>query len=116
MLFNNVKSFFNSSVRFLIISALATLLFISNVLPVAAATSRPNEGEANLGEIQRKTDELSQSSPLNLKEVQKATEEGGLNEAQGSADKEKMISPEEASSSDVEENVKGFFSKIKNSK
>jgi hypothetical protein len=118
MLLSQIKSFFKTSVRFLIVTVLATILLISSAFPAAAATSRPEEGEANLNEIQKRTDDIAKQAPPSLKDVQKGTEEGGLNEVQGKADIEKMVKPGDAKEAapPIVEEVKGFFSKDKDSR
>jgi hypothetical protein len=87
-------------------------LFISNTFPAQAATSNPRDGEANLNEIQRKTDDVGYSNPQNIHEVTKEAQKG-LNEVQGDADKDKMISPRDAKdATTVEEQANKFLDKL----
>jgi len=72
-----------------------TFVVLSLSLPAQATPSSLTKGEANLNDIQAKTDHLAKEDPLNLKDIQKRTA-GGLNEVQGTADKDKMISPKDA--------------------
>jgi hypothetical protein len=72
---------------------LATVLFLSNLAPAFA--DNYNKGETMLNKIQEKTDELTRSAPPTLEQVQKETKKG-INEVQGDADREKMISPNDA--------------------
>ncbi|RMF25946.1 MAG: hypothetical protein D6756_04625 [Cyanobacteria bacterium J083] len=71
------------------------LMFVSMPYPAQAATSKSNDGEVSLNEIQKKTDEVARSNPRGIKEVTKEAQKG-LNAVQGAADKDKMISPEDA--------------------
>jgi|GEM_PF-1537966 hypothetical protein len=79
-------------VRFLITAFLGAILLFSNALPTLAVSSRPDQGEDQLQQIERKSNEILEAGPRSLKEVQKDTE-NGLNEVQGQANKEKMKNP-----------------------
>lgn len=84
-----------------------TFVVLSLSLPAQAAPSSPTKGEANLNDIQYKTDQLTKQDPLNLKDIQQRTEEGGINEVQGTADKDKMISPKDAKNqTTIEDQIK----------
>ena len=83
-------------VRFLIAGFICALLLFSNALPAFSATSKPTEGEANLTEIERKSQEaVAGKSPYDF-DINKQQEEThpGLNEIQGTADIDKMKRPE----------------------
>ncbi len=102
-------------VRFAIVAAACTLLFLSSASPAFALSSYesdPQEGTTQLLETQRKTDEVARSKPATLKEVQEKSNKG-LNEVQGDADIDKMKRPENSqSSTSVEENVQNFLEKV----
>jgi predicted PurR-regulated permease PerM len=78
----------------LLISALVLVLFILiSIAPVQAAPtskSMPTDGTAQLDKILEKSEDVSQSRPMSLEEVQQRANEG-INEVQGAADKEKMV-------------------------
>ena len=123
MLKLNSKSFLATSIRIFLTACFCTMIFISNVLPAAAAMSRPDQGEAQLNEIQKRTDELTKrtddisnkdrSVAPSLKQAQSATKKG-INEIQGDADKEKMISPEDAKNTNtIEKKIDKALSKVK---
>jgi hypothetical protein len=96
MLVKKINTFFKNSIRFILAAILCFSSVTSFVLPAAAnAPSSVTKGEANLNKIQEQTDDVAQSQPLDIKGIQEA-QEGGLNEAQGKKDIEKMISPEDA--------------------
>lgn len=89
---------FSRRFKFLIASGVCALLFFVNALPAAAADSyksNPREGETQLNETIRKTEEVSRSNPRSIGEMQRDQQgEGGLNAIQGKADAEKMSRPE----------------------
>jgi hypothetical protein len=126
MLKLDLQSLLTNSIRILVTVCFCTLIFASNSVPAFAVTNSPNEGPANLNEIQKRTDDLTKRTDdidkqdrsvfPSLKEVQSASEEG-LNEIQGDADKDKMISPEDAKDvTTVEDSIKKAFSKVKGDK
>ncbi|MGL4334738.1 MAG: hypothetical protein ACRCSC_06725 [Lactococcus garvieae] len=103
-----------------------TIIFASNSVPVFAVTSNPTEGTTKLNDIQKRTDDLTKNTNdianqdrsvyPSLKEVQSASQEG-LNEIQGAADKDKMISPEDAKdATTVADSIKKTFDKVKGDK
>lgn len=96
-------------VRFLIACCICALVLFSSAWPAYSATSRPTEGEANLTDIERKSQEaISDKKPgdFDLKKQQKETHPG-LNEIQGTADIEKMKRPENSQdATSVEQTIK----------
>ncbi|QIZ73234.1 hypothetical protein [Oxynema aestuarii] len=93
-------------IRFLLAIAIAGLLILSSAFPAFAAKSQPTEGEANLNEIRQRSEQVAKDSPMSLKETQKKAQEG-INEVQGAASKNKMISPEDTQEDNsVEQKVK----------
>ena len=109
MISNTIKNWIQASVKVLLVASVCFMLVISNVVPAAqAATSKPSDGEVSLNEIQKKTDDIARSSPRNLEETIKDAE-GGLNAVQGKADKDKMVSPDEAQGTTVMEQVKNLL-------
>lgn len=83
-------------VRFFVAASICALVFISYALPAySAMMSSPGTGEANLTEIERKSQEAiagTKPSDFDIKKQQEETHPG-LNEIQGSADYEKMKRP-----------------------
>lgn len=101
--------------RFVVLAFACALILLSNAFPAAAIESyqsKPTEATDQLLETQRRTDELTKSAPLGLKETQKRANEG-LNEVQGAADIEKMNRPENSQeATSVEEEVSNFLKKV----
>jgi hypothetical protein len=119
MLITKFNNWVQSSLRLLLTAFICGLLFVSNVFPAQAVTSKPSEGEANLNTIQERTDSLTLSeptktsnpnkrNPLTLEETAQRAK-GGLNEVQGAADKDKMISSEDTDATSVTEQAKNFL-------
>ncbi|MGL5081096.1 MAG: hypothetical protein ACRC8A_06370 [Microcoleaceae cyanobacterium] len=54
-----------------------------------AQNSKPTDGTTQLNKITEKAEDLANSSPLSLEDVERRTN-GGINEVQGAADKTKM--------------------------
>jgi hypothetical protein len=78
-------------VRVLLSIFFSIILIFSNSVPALAAKTAPlTKGTVQLDKIEQKTQDSLGSSPTSLEEIQKNSE-GGLNEIQGSADREKMI-------------------------
>lgn len=115
MLFNKLNNWLKSSLRLMLTAIICSLLFISSVYPVQAATSsKTTDGEASLNRVQAKTDDVARSNPRGIKEVTKAAQKG-LNAVQGSADKDKMIGRDEASdATTVKEKAANFFDNLTN--
>ncbi|WP_026098084.1 hypothetical protein [Kamptonema formosum] len=109
---------FNLPVRrvFRVLAALCVcvLLFVSSALPASAAhRSDPTEGEANLTQIEKKSQEAVLSKPYDLEKTQ-AEANKGINEVQGDADRDKMITPETANATSVKEQVERALEKLTN--
>jgi hypothetical protein len=84
------------AVRIFVAGCICTFLLISYALPAYSATSKPTEGEANLTQIERKSQEaVAGKSPYDF-DMSKQQDEThpGLNEIQGTADIDKMKRPE----------------------
>ena len=113
MLFNKLNNWLKSSIRMVLTVLVCGLLFVSMANPVQAATSSATDSEANLNEIQKKTDDVAKSSPRGINEVTKEAQKG-TNAVQGSADADKMISPNEANATTVKEKAASFFDNLTN--
>ncbi|MBW4675477.1 MAG: hypothetical protein KME52_16060 [Desmonostoc geniculatum HA4340-LM1] len=102
-------------VRFLVVAFTCALLLLSSAFPAFAIDSyqsKPTEGETQLLDIQRETDEAARKPPIGLEETQRKSNEG-LNEVQGAADFDKQKRPENSqSATTVEENVKNLLDKV----
>lgn len=112
MVLHRLKSIYTVSLRILLTVVVCSLLFVVNVLPVAAA-SNPKSGEAPLSGIQKEADQTIKGNPPELKETQTKANEG-LNEVQGAANREKMVTPDEAENAetvedDIKEGLRGLF-------
>ena len=84
-------------VRFFVAACICALVFISYALPAySAMMSSPGSGEANLTEIERKSQEaVAGKSPYDFDmNKQQSETHPGLNEIQGTADYDKMKRPE----------------------
>ncbi|MGL5835184.1 MAG: hypothetical protein ACRC1Z_18425 [Waterburya sp.] len=126
MLKLNLQSFFATSVRILVTICFCAMIFAFNSVPAFAVTSNPSDGTTKLNDIQKRTDDLTKNTDdianqdrsvyPSLKEVQSASQEG-LNEIQGAANKDQMISPEDAKdATTVADSIKKTFSKVKGDK
>lgn len=115
MLFNKLNNWLKNSIRLVLMVMVCGLLFISSAYPAQAApTSKPTDGEANLNRIQAKTDDVARSNPRGLEEITKEAQKG-INAVQGAADKDKMISPEDANdTTTVTDQAKGILDKLTN--
>jgi len=113
MLFNKLNNWLKSSLRAVLTAIVCGLLFVSLANPAQAATSKVTDGEANLNSIQAKTDEVADSNPRGIEEITKEAQKG-TNAVQGSADSDKMISPDEADATTVKEKAASFFDKLGN--
>lgn len=113
MLANKLNNWLRSSIRLVLTVIVCGLLFVSNAFPAQAASSSPRDGEASLNRIQAKTDQVAgRSTPQDINEVTKEAQKG-LNEVQGAADKDKMISPEDAKDAEtVPEQADNFFDRL----
>ena len=109
MLVTQISSFVKKVTLLIVI---ACFVVFSVVSPANANPSSPTKGEANLNDIQAKTDQLAKQDPPSLKDIQDRTGKGGLNEVQGTADKDKMISPKDAeNNTSIEEKLENFLGK-----
>jgi len=66
------------------------LIFSNSGLALAAKSSSLTKGTVQLDKIEQKTQEAIDSPTTSLKEIEKKGE-GGINEIQGTADRDKMI-------------------------
>ena len=80
-------------VRFLFTVLICTILFVANVVPAQAgmmsSKSKPTDGTTQLNKIDQKAQQEIDNPAMNLEEIEKRSQ-NGLNEVQGSADKNKM--------------------------
>lgn len=114
MLFNRLSNYLKRTFRFVAIAIVGGLLFISSVNPAQAASGKVTEGEASLNRVQKETDDVARSNPRGIEEVTEKAQKG-LNAVQGAADRNKMVSPEEAKgATTVEEQAANFLENIKN--
>ena len=111
MLFNKLNNWLKSSLRAVLTVFVCGLLFVAVASPVQAATSKTTDGEANLNQIQDKTDDVARSNPRGIEEVTKEAQKG-TNAVQGGADADKMISKDEANATTVKEKAANFFGNI----
>jgi hypothetical protein len=78
--------------RLLLTALVCTVLFFSSMNPAQAdytSKSKPTDGENRLQKIDDKAQESIDQPPMTLKDVEERNK-NGLNEIQGSADKNKM--------------------------
>ena len=113
MLSVKLNNWLKSALRVVLTAFVCGVLFISLANPVLAATSKTTDGEASLNRIQAKTDDVARSNPRGIKEVTKEAQKG-LNAVQGSADSDKMISPDEANATTVKEKAASFLDNLTN--
>ncbi len=105
------------AVRAILVVATCALLIFSNAVPAFAIESYQSdvqEGETQLLETQKLTDEVSRYAPgnPNLEQTQERTNEG-LNEVQGDADIDKMKTPENSQQAvTVEDEVNNLLKKV----
>ncbi|MBF2067891.1 MAG: hypothetical protein IGS39_26265 [Calothrix sp. C42_A2020_038] len=105
------------NIRAVFVALTLALVILTNVAPAFAIESyqsNPREGETQLLETQRLTDEVSRYAPGNpdLEQTQERTNKG-LNEVQGNADIEKMKRPENSQEAvSVEDEVNNLLGKI----
>ncbi|GAB4537063.1 MAG: hypothetical protein Tsb0014_25450 [Pleurocapsa sp.] len=114
MLFKQLNNWLKTSFRLVLTAIVCGLLFISTVNPAQAATSKPSDGEASLNRVQAKTDDVASSNPRGINEVTKEAQKG-LNAVQGGADRDKMVSPEEADdATTITEKAANFLDNLTN--
>ncbi|AFY56534.1 hypothetical protein Riv7116_4100 [Rivularia sp. PCC 7116] len=101
--------------RFVMAAFMCVMLLFSTALPAAAvgaSKSAPEKGAAQLNEIQKSAEELTENNaPSKSRVVNKSNK--GLNEVQGAANAEKMNRPSNSQdATTVEEKVEGFLESI----
>ncbi len=102
-------------IRSLFIAFSCAVILLSSTFPALANGSYKsdiNKGEANLNNIQAKTDETVYNPPLSLKEIQDRQGKGGLNELQGKADMDKMKNPDNSTGTSFIEEVKDALGSV----
>jgi len=104
-------------IRFLVAVCVSALLVFSYAVPVFSAPvnpvgspTAPQEGEAQLRNIEKGAQEAVLEKPYSLEETQARAQEG-TNEIQGAADLDKMKRPENAKADSVEEKLKNVLEK-----
>ncbi len=118
-----IQAFFAQTARGMVVAFTCGLLLLSNALPAAAisgsSTSSPAKGLPNLENIQENTEEFMYGNGNRMPGMKETQERsaGGLNSVQGSADKDKMLSPEDArgATTTVENMQKGLDKLLGNS-
>lgn len=106
-------------IRFLLTFCVCALLMFSFSFPAYSAPvnptgskTAPQEGEANLTQIEREAQKAVLKDPYSRKQTQTKAS-GGLNEIQGSADADKMSRPDNSQdASSVEEKSKNLLEKL----
>jgi hypothetical protein len=115
-----MKNFTSSilrTIRTALVAFSLALVIFTNVSPAFAIESyqsNPREGETQLLETQKLTDEVSRYAPgnPNLEQTQERANKG-LNEIQGDADAEKMKSPENSQQAvSVEDEINSLLGKV----
>lgn len=105
------------AIRALFVVVTCAVVLFSNVVPAFAIESyqsNPREGETQLLETQRRTDEVSRMAPGNpdMQQTQERANKG-LNEVQGDADIDKMKRPSNSQDAvTVEDEVNNFLNKV----
>ena len=113
MLSDKFNNWLKSSVRLVLTIFVCGLLFVASAYPAQAVSSKPTDGEANLNRIQEETDDVARSNPRGIEEVTEKAQ-SGTNAVQGSADAEKMVSPDETDATTVKEKAANFFDNLTN--
>jgi hypothetical protein len=67
---------------------------LTTAFPAFAAKSMPSEGTVQLDEITQKTEATADTPAMEMNPIDKPAE-GGINEVQGTADRDKMFSDRE---------------------
>ncbi|MBR8831574.1 MAG: hypothetical protein N5P05_003060 [Chroococcopsis gigantea SAG 12.99] len=101
-------------IRTLLVAFSCAVILFSTAFPASANGSYKSseyKGEANLNNIQAKTDETVYNPPMSLKEIQDRQGKGGLNELQGKADIDKMKNPDNSTGTSFIEGVKDALGK-----
>jgi hypothetical protein len=93
-------------------------LMLSSAYPALAfgtPKSSPTEGEANLTEIERQSEKVLEHGPQSPEDIKKqAPGAGALNEIQGTADIDKMKTPENSQGTTFKEQVEKALDKATN--
>lgn len=89
----HISDFFSHlrPVRVLFSMLLFVVIAFTTALPAFAAKSMPNEGTVQLDEITQKSEATADTPAMEINPLDKPPE-GGLNEVQGTADRDKMYS------------------------
>jgi hypothetical protein len=95
-----IKQFSLRTIRVLTIAFVSVFLFLTTTVPAFAAfgfgstSSKPTDGTAQLGKIEARSQDIAESkvAPGSMEESE-ARAQGGINEVQGAADKDKMSRP-----------------------
>jgi hypothetical protein len=106
-------------VRFLVAACVCVLLVFSHAFPAYSESGNispqptsnqnsPQQGEANLLDIEKEAQEATQEKPYSREETQNKANPG-LNEIQGTADIGNMSRPENAKGNSVEDKSKDFL-------
>ncbi len=93
----NVERFAFRPVRLIVTLLTTAFMLLTTTVPAFAfgtSPSKPTDGTAQLGNIERESQKVagSKASPGSMKESE-ARAQGGINEVQGDADKDKMSRP-----------------------
>lgn len=80
-----------SPMRVLFSMVLFAAIALTTIFPVFAAKSLPNEGTVQLDEITERSEATSGTPAMEMNPIDKPTERG-INEVQGTADRDKMFS------------------------
>lgn len=101
-------------VRLFVTAFVCAMLVFSYAFPAFAAGSDPSKGEERLTEIEKKAQETVQEKPLSLEETERETNPG-VDEVQGTADKNKMYGEGKASkpSGGLQEKFQGALGKVR---
>ncbi len=90
---NFIRTRLNQSIRTILVAFTCAILLLSTAFPALAggktAPTSLTKGEAPLNDIIDKSEEILQDGIPSMKQVEKRSNEG-LNEVQGSADRNKM--------------------------
>lgn len=80
--------------RVLFSALLLVAIAFTTAFPAFAAKSNPNEGVVQLDEITEKSKDTANTPAMEMNPINKP-DEGGLNEVQGTGDREKMYSSDD---------------------
>lgn len=93
----NLKRLSFRPVRLIVTVLTTAFMLLTTTVPAfafGASSSKPTDGTAQLSNIERESQDVAESkvAPGSMKEAQ-ARSQGGINEVQGDADKDKMSRP-----------------------